>query len=129
MRNATLFLVFAALVPSGCVTTGQDGPGGRHRNLITLEELEPFQQLTAFDVIQQLRPRWFQARRAVNVQGSGQVYPKLAVDGMPRGELDQLRSISVHSIQEIRFFNSADATTRFGTGYPAGVIEVRTRGG
>lgn len=129
MRYATVILLTAVMAVPACTTAGQGGSSGRQRNLITLEELEPFQQLTAFDAIQQLRPRWLQARRAVNVRGSGQVYPKVAVDGMPRGELGDLRTISAHAIQEIRFLSSADATTRFGTGYAAGVIEIRTKSG
>jgi hypothetical protein len=129
MRYATIVLLAAVMAAPACTTTGQGGSSGRQRNLITLEELEPFQQLTAFDAIQQLRPRWLQARRAVNVRGSGQVYPKVAVDGMPRGELGDLRTISGHTIREIRFLNSADATTRYGTGYAAGVIEIRTKSG
>lgn len=67
------------------------------------------------------------ADRAVNVRGSGHQSPKVIVDGMPRGEIDQLHTISVFEIQEIRFLSSGDATTRFGTGYVAGAIEVITR--
>ena len=129
MRYLLLALVLAALGPVACVTTGAGKSGGRQRNLITLEELEPFQQPTAFDAVQQLRPRWLQSRGAVDVRGSGQVYPRVAVDGMPWGDMDQLRAISVHIIQEIRFLSSADATTRYGTGYAAGVIEIRTKAG
>jgi len=63
----------------------------------------------------------------VNLRGTGNTFPKVIVDGMPRGELDALRSISVFEIQELRFLNSGDATTRFGTGYAAGAIEVITK--
>ncbi len=129
MRNLILALILAAVVPAACVTTGEGESGGWQRNVITSEELEPFQQLTALDVIQQLRPRWLQARGAMNLRDSGQVYPRISVDGMPRGEIDQLRTISGHLIREIRFLNSADATTRFGTGYAAGLIEIRTKSG
>lgn len=111
----------------GCSTGGAGERSTRQRNLITIEELVTFQQLSAYEVVQQLRPRWLMADRAVNVRGSGHQSPKVIVDGMPRGEIDQLRAISVFEIQEIRFLNSGDATTRFGTGYVAGAIEVITR--
>jgi hypothetical protein len=110
-----------------CSTGGTGERTTRNRNLITLEELAPFAQLSAYEAVQQLRPRWLTADRAVNVRGSGHLAPRLIVDGMPRGPLEGLRAISVHSIEEIRFMNSSDATTRFGTGYAAGAIEVITR--
>ena len=127
MRYLLLALVLAALGPAACVSTPDGVSGGRQRNLITVEELEPFQQLTAYDAIQQLRPRWLQARGAMNIRDSGQVYPRVSVDGVSRGEMDQLRTISVHMIKEIRFLSAADATTRFGTGYAGGVIEILTK--
>ncbi|MFC1659975.1 hypothetical protein ACFL3S_00735 [Gemmatimonadota bacterium] len=122
-------LLSLLLVLWGCATGGGDGSPRRNRNLITADELEAYQQLSAFDAIQQLRPRWLMADRAVNVSGSGHQYPKVVLDGIPQGELDALRMISVPHILEIRFLNSADATTRYGTGYVAGAIEVKTRGG
>ena len=127
MRYLLLALILAAILPAACVTTGTGDTGGRQRNLITLEELEPFQQHTAYYVIRQLRPNWLQGRGALSIRDPRDVTPKVAVDGMPRGELGQLRTISVHLIKEIRFLNSSDATTRYGTGYAGGVIEITTR--
>ena len=127
MRYLLIALALATLGSAACVSTPEGVSGGRQRNLITVEELEPFQQLTAYDAIQQLRPRWLQARGAMNIRNPGQVYPRVAVDGVSRGEMDQLRTISVHMIEEIRFLSSADATTRYGTGYAGGVIEITTR--
>ena len=114
------------LLPA-CSTGGTGERTTRNRNLITEEELAPFTQGSAYEAIQNLRPRWLRADRVVNTRGAGNVHPRLVVDGMPRGDLDQLRAISVNNIREIRFMNSADATTRFGTGYAAGAIEVITK--
>jgi hypothetical protein len=46
---------------------------------------------------------------------------------MPRGGLDVLEGLYVREIQEMRFLSASDATTRYGTGYPGGIIEVVTR--
>jgi hypothetical protein len=127
MRILILALALAMLGPAACVTTSTGESTGRQRNLITLEELEPFQQFTAYYAIRQLRPNWLQGRGALSVSDPRDVTPKVAVDGMPRGELGQLRTISAHLIKEIRFLTSADATTRYGTGYAGGVIEIITR--
>jgi hypothetical protein len=35
-----------------------------------------------------------------------------------------LRTISARDVQYVRFLSAPDATTRFGTGYISGVIEV-----
>ena len=48
-------------------------------------------------------------------------------DGRPFGALDSLHQIGAETIDVIRFHSASDATTRFGTGYPAGIIEVITR--
>jgi hypothetical protein len=128
-RGIVLALSGLSLVVAACATSGGEGRPSRNRNLITVEELQEHQQLSAYDAIQQLRPRWLIADRVVNVRGSGHQYPKVAVDGILQGELDALRRISVLHILEIRFLNSADATTRYGTGFPAGIIEVTTRAG
>jgi hypothetical protein len=50
------------------------------------------------------------------------------VDGAIRGEVDELHRLSADSIEDIRYLTAGDATTKCGTGYAAGVIEVRTRG-
>ena len=57
----------------------------------------------------------------------GSIFPKVLVDEAQYREIDDLRSMSVSAIAEIRFVGPADATTRFGTGYTAGVILVSRR--
>jgi len=112
----------------GCASTGTaDGPRA-DRNLINEEELEEFRQWSAYEAIRQLRPAWLMSRGAVNFQGEGGTLPRVAVDGIPHGEIDSLRDISVQDIRDMRFLSPSDATTHYGTGYPAGIIEVRTKG-
>jgi hypothetical protein len=41
--------------------------------------------------------------------------------------LDNLKSMRTTDIETIQFMDSRDATTRYGTGYVNGLIEVRTR--
>jgi len=51
------------------------------------------------------------------------------VDGRVRGELADLYGISIDDIETMRYLSASDATTRYGTGYIGGVIEVTTRRG
>jgi hypothetical protein len=49
------------------------------------------------------------------------------LDNTRLGDLEQLRTIPTTIILSIHLVSATDATTRWGTGYSAGVIEVRTR--
>jgi hypothetical protein len=87
---------------------------------ITEEELEPIAQMSAFEAIQRLRPRWLQSR-------TGR-FPTVHVDGSVRsGGEEILASIKCSEVQEMRYMGAADATTRFGTDYADGVILITTR--
>jgi hypothetical protein len=48
------------------------------------------------------------------------------VDGTVRGELDELRRFNTYNIETMRYLSASDATTKYGTGYMGGVIEVTT---
>ena len=43
------------------------------------------------------------------------------------GGSDQLRQVAVSDIREIRYFNSSEATTKWGTGHSAGAIQIVSR--
>jgi hypothetical protein len=112
-----------ALGLTGCASAGAGGGDSgprRTANRIILEELEPVQQLDAYDAIRRLRPQWLNSR--------GGSSPQVLVDGTRQpGGLESLRSIRSSEIQEMRYMSSSDATTRFGTGFDGGAILVTTR--
>lgn len=105
----------------------------REANLISIAEIESVRDRSdnAMALVRQLRPQFLRARGANsfgNARGGRKVpYPKVIVDGMPRGELDVLNQIPAMTVKEIRFLGSADASVRFGTGYDGGAILVTTR--
>lgn len=125
------FAIARLLVPSlalalgltGCASAGAGGGDAAPRgsaNRIILEELEPVQQLDAFDAVRRLRPMWLRSR--------GGSSPQVLVDGNRQpGGLEALRSIRSSEIQEMQFMSASDATTRFGTGFDGGAILVTTR--
>lgn len=113
--------LFLAACVAGCASAGAGGDGAPRssRNVITVEELAPLQQLSALEVVQRLRPAW------LRVRGGG--LPQLIVDGTPmEGGTETLRTFRVGEIKELRYLDPGDATMRFGTGYPAGAIVVLT---
>jgi hypothetical protein len=91
---------------------------------ITEAELEPIAQMSAFEAIQRLRPRWLQSRN----QSRTGFFPTVHVDGAVRGQGEEvLASILSSDVEEMQFLSAADATTRFGTGYFSGAILIKTK--
>ncbi len=95
---------------------------GRKSNVITAEEIAQSSANNAYDAVRALRPSWFVARGA---SGRAAIIPY--VDGIRLETLEDLRNIEADRIKECRFLDANDATTRYGTGHPAGAIEVTTK--
>jgi hypothetical protein len=82
---------------------------------------------TAMDAIERYKSRWLRSQRGVGLRGPN--YARVVVNGVERGELDELRRLSNEDIESMEFLSAADATTKYGTGYVGGVIEVTLRRG
>lgn len=129
MRATLVVLLASSLAIFGCASSGtSDGDsGGGSRNLISAAELEDpaVQTLNALEVVERLRPRWLRSR--TSSRGGGQTRPVVFLNGSRYGGLEALQRIEVGEVEQIRFINARDATTRFGTGVQGGVIAVETR--
>ena len=128
MRIVLSSILLLTLVLTGCASGSSPGGQRRNPNVITTADLREMdaEGLTAFQTIQRMRPQWLRSR-GVGSFGGGSSLPKVLVEEAPFGEVDDLRSMDVSEIDELRFLGAADATTRFGTGYPAGAILVSLR--
>ena len=120
-RNTLLPALMLLLVASTACASGgsSDGPPRGSNTLIIQAELEPLASLNAYEAIQRLRPQWLQLRSTEQ--------PVVFLDGSRMGGLEALRGIDAGSVLEIRRRSGRDATTRYGTGFGGGTIEVRTR--
>ena len=118
MREAAVFLmVFLA----ACASTGQSGGGG-YDSPITSEDIAQGDYETAYEVVRSERPRWLRSRGTSTVGDQSTVI--IYVNGVRRGGPEELRNLPSSAVREIRYYDSRDATMRFGTGHPEGVIEV-----
>ena len=129
MRNAISTLILIAPLALGCASSGtspQQGSGSS-RNVITREQLEALPSISARDAIDRLHRQWLRGRGSTIQTSTGRVYPKVFLDNRPYGELDVLRGFGTEELEEIRYISASDATTRFGTGYPGGIINLITR--
>lgn len=122
VRTAFALLVLA-LAAAACSTAAGPGAGTRPRSSmdrITEAEIEPIAQMSAFEAIERLRPRWLQSRTGL--------LPMVHVDGSVRsGGEEILASILCSEVQEMQYLNAPDATTRFGTDYRNGAILITTK--
>ena len=120
-RNTVLALALAFGL-AGCASGGGGGssrPAGSSSSRIVRAELVPLGQMSAYQAIERLRPRWLQSR-------SGDVVV-LYVDGSRRSNVRDLQSMSIMDLEQMEFMSGSDATTRYGTGHGAGAILATTR--
>lgn len=122
-------LVWVAVL-SACAS-GPTGGARRDSSVIARAELDVdgVSGLMVYDAIQRLRPGWLAPRAATSISNGTGPLPAVLVGNAPRRDIEILRSIPVGDVAELRFVNARDATTRYGTGYVNGLIEVRPRTG
>ncbi len=119
-------LVALTLTSFACASAGAGG-SQRSGNTLTREEVLAASVQTAYDAVARLRPQWLQSRGPMSVRSGGSAAPAVFMDGQQYGSLDALRDIRSTDVESIEFIGAADATTRYGTGYPAGIIMVRSQ--
>jgi hypothetical protein len=134
--------VLSGVLISSCATTGESTPpdpategteaeaeapvDGRRRSskILTADELDGVYQYNALQAVELLRPNWLRSRGPVTIESSQTQGVRLYVDGNPRGFAADLAGILASEVWEMRYLDSREATTRYGTGYPDGVIVV-----
>lgn len=124
-------VLLVAVFLGGCVSGGAS-PGTdlqRDPDRISPEELQTLPTGTAFDAVERLRANWLRSRSTTITGGSGGSVnlPRVFVDDRDFGSLDSLRGFHLDSVAEILFMSGRDATTRYGTGYPGGIIHLRLK--
>ncbi|HET9984868.1 MAG TPA: hypothetical protein VFQ38_14820 [Longimicrobiales bacterium] len=109
--------------------TSADKAAPRHsRTSLSADELVATNASSAFDAVERLRPEFLRPRGTSSLSTGAPDLPAVFLDGIHAGGLEMLRALRPTEIELIRFVSAADATTRYGTGYPGGVIEVVTKG-
>ena len=116
------------LAVASCTATG-NAPGEQRSRSgsgdITRAELDGQSFLSAHNAIERLRPTWLRPRGPPSISVPSP-YPVIYVDGMRRGDLDELRTIAVLDVETIQFMSASDATTRYGTDHASGAILLTT---
>jgi hypothetical protein len=118
------FLV--AFMVTACASSGREGPSPRG-SLITQEEITASPTNNAYELIQNLRPRWLHDRGPDTFGLGSTAGIMVYVDGIRMGMADSLHQISVRDLKSAQRLSSGEATQRFGVGHPHGAILLLTR--
>jgi len=127
MRTLRLIVLAGIAGSIGCAPVGPSAGGSptADRDVITLEELQGVPTSTnLYDAIVSLRPSMIRSRGQMTLSPGESSYPRVYTDGQSWGDIDSLRSLASMTVRAVRYYSASEATTRFGTGHNAGVIEV-----
>jgi hypothetical protein len=138
-RMIVLTVAAAALTATACASTGEPRSGSGGTNVISAEEIAGTTATNAYELIQNLRPRWLHDRGQQTlgtVQREGMDGPVAVMattgivvylDGTRMGAVSTLREIPTRDLRSARRLSSGEATQRFGGGHPHGAIILATR--
>lgn len=125
MRRA---IIVAAAVLAACSSV-TSGPSARQKqqDLLRADEIEQASAGTLHDAIRLLRPHFLFSRGRTSIRAPNPATPIVIVNNVPQGSLEALRLIAPGEVLYVRLLRAPEATTRFGTGYMSGAIEVVLR--
>ncbi len=112
---------------SACHQQKGGGAGAGDPRVITREEIEQSQGVTAYDVIQRVRARFLSSRGPSSVNLDPQLNAFVFLNEQPYGPLASLRNIAAHDLESIRYYSASEAVQKFGAQYGGGVIQLVSR--
>jgi hypothetical protein len=120
--------ILLAVTGSLCACSPGTGGGARpQRNVITAEEIAAANVTYAYEAVEHLRPQWMTPRPSRLVTDATPLVPVVFLDDTYYGDLNELWTIAVSEIKEIRFLDDREAVYRYGTTYNSGIIQVIRR--
>jgi hypothetical protein len=114
--------------PPAASPTAAAAPARSNSDVITAAEIRPGNHRDVYEAVQRLRPQFLRARGATSVRATTgeDNLPVVFLDEQRLGGPSTMRGLPIENVREIRYVAPRDATTRWGTGYPAGAIVVVT---
>lgn len=126
MRKTGILMLLIMLCGCGSGGVKSSEAPRSNRDLITRAQLEESTATNVYDLIQRARPEVLRTRGTTSIRNDRQI-AVVYVDGVRRGSPDILKQFRLSDVEEVRFVNGPDATTRYGTGHGGGAIEIKTR--
>lgn len=122
MRRAVL--VVAAILAACSSITPDPSARQKQQDVLSADEIEHASAGTLHDAIRLLRPHFLFSRGRTSIRAPNPATPVVIVNNVPQGSVESLRLIAPGDVLYVRLLRAPEATTRFGTGYMSGAIEV-----
>jgi hypothetical protein len=90
---------------------------------LTAQDIHQSDARDALGIVQRLRPLWLHPRGGSGLSTPVRVY----LDGLPLGDVSELRSISASAMSGISYIPGIEAVGRWGPRHSSGVIMVHSR--
>lgn len=124
MRRIAATLLVVGLLSACAGTSTTAGARRNNSNVLTAEQLSGTNSSNLFDAITKLRPEWLTTRGPSSVTDPTPTLASVYMGGSNLGKIDALRQVGILDVSEVRFWEAARASARFGQGHPRGVIEL-----
>ncbi len=122
-RTVAAAYAMVLLFGMACSSSGaSSGTSSSNRDVLTRAEIDESNSGSLYDAIQRLRSSWLRPRG-----GGSQAEVQVMMDGVRVGDVSFLQNVRPESVIEVHYVNSRDATTRWGTGFTAGAIDIISR--
>ncbi len=120
------FLLFLAATTSvlACASTTTQGRERGAQNVLTGEQLAATNTDNLFEAINKLRPTWLTSRGPVSVTDATPTTVSVFSGSSYLGKADYLQTVRILEVTEVKYWDPASASARFGMGHPRGVIEL-----
>ncbi len=113
---------------SGSAAPASTASSTSSANVISRVELSAAGSVSAHEVILRLRPSFMRDRGLTSITGgAARSRSVVFVDDSEHGDIESLKNFPASRVEEVRFYTGRDATTRFGSSYGAGVIQLIMR--
>jgi len=128
MQASRLFAALSLALVAACSKATQSGEGTASRGdtrTVTAADLSASTQTNLYDYVAANRPRWLQSRAPGNLGGQS-LSVVVFLNSTRLGGPDQLKSISLPGVRQIRYYDAAEAQQRFNVRDAGAVIQVTT---
>src|SRR5690349_6766781 len=114
MRLPLVLLTATVLTSAGCWRHVEEAPVTGGHEVITRAELDRSRELNLYDAIAKIRPAFLRNRSATARGRDAGQQMMVYVDGERLDTIDDLRHLTPGEVEEVRFYEPAQANVRFG---------------
>ena len=116
-------MFLATILLAACITARGEGGSAPSGSVVTGPELLNLHEPTLYHALRLTIPALSRNPASWGAEG-----PRVYLDGLLIGGIEELRSIHVAEVVDVTWLGGFEATTRLGTGHQSGALLVRTSG-